>query len=96
MAATSAQQDYVNQQEIERQKQEYVKRGLHNVVSEPYPKQSSTWPREGRQIVAQYNDEAILVYQAYGYDIGKYVVANGKFEGCPAWSPSSKSISQPN
>ena len=31
----------------------------------PYKEINPTWPTKGRHILAQYTDEAVLVYQAY-------------------------------
>lgn len=44
-----------------------------------------TWPKHGKHILAQYDDEVILVYQAYKPSIGHYAAKNKKFEGAPGW-----------
>ena len=46
-----------------------------------YTEQIKNWPTEGRHILADYNQETISVYQAYGYDIANYAVKNQKFGG---------------
>lgn len=47
----------------------------------PYLSQSSTWPKTGRHILAQYDAETIIVYQAYRPEIASYALANGRFGG---------------
>uniref|UniRef100_A0A6B2LFL7 DUF4291 domain-containing protein n=1 Tax=Arcella intermedia TaxID=1963864 RepID=A0A6B2LFL7_9EUKA len=38
--------------------------------------------------MAQYDEEGVIVYQAYNTTIAKYAVENKKFLGCPAFSPT--------
>ena len=52
--------------------------------TEKYSIQKNLWP-SGKNVLAQYNDEAILVYQAYNNEIADYAVQNQKFGG-PHWS----------
>ena len=47
----------------------------------PYLELSKNWPESGRHILAQYDDEAIIVYQAYRPEIGEYAVAHQRFGG---------------
>ncbi|AMV29565.1 hypothetical protein VT84_34540 [Gemmata sp. SH-PL17] len=49
------------------------------LVYEPYAEQVKVWPRDGRHILAQYDDESIVVYQAYNPTIGRYASAHGHF-----------------
>jgi hypothetical protein len=37
---------------------------------EPYCEQAKVWPRHGRHILAQFDAETVIVYQAYRPDIG--------------------------
>ncbi|MEM6737466.1 MAG: DUF4291 domain-containing protein [Bacteroidota bacterium] len=46
---------------------------------EQYIKQVQQWPKEGHQLMAQYNDEEIIVYQAYRKEIGYFAVENQFF-----------------
>ncbi|XP_060603398.1 uncharacterized protein LOC132756358 [Ruditapes philippinarum] len=39
------------------------------------------WPKEGRHILAQYDDKHIVVYQAFCPEIAEFAVENGKFGG---------------
>ena len=39
------------------------------------------WPQTGQHILAQFDDESILVYQAYRASIGQFAVENGRFGG---------------
>ena len=49
--------------------------------TEPYSEQVKVWPKEGRHILAQYDDDTIIVYQAYRPSIGRFAAANGTFGG---------------
>jgi hypothetical protein len=51
------------------------------VKTEKYSIQKDLWPASGRHILAQYNDEAILVYQAYNKRIADEALQNQKFGG---------------
>jgi hypothetical protein len=46
-----------------------------------YLDQKDTWPRSGRHILAQFDDESIVVYQAYNYRIGGFAARYGYFGG---------------
>ena len=52
-----------------------------DLITELYTNQSEKWPRRGRQILAQFDDEAIVVYQAYRPAIGHFAAKNGYFGG---------------
>lgn len=42
---------------------------------QPYLEQSEKeWPREGRHILAQYDEDSVVVYQAYCPEIADYAV----------------------
>jgi hypothetical protein len=47
----------------------------------PYREQEARWPREGRHILAQFDDEGVVVYQAYSPAIGRFAVEHGYFGG---------------
>lgn len=47
----------------------------------PYHDQKNTWPQSGRHILAQYDDENIVVYQAYRPAIGHYAAEHQEFGG---------------
>lgn len=46
-----------------------------------YTDQQARWPQEGRHILAQYDAESIIVYQAYRPAIGLFAVEHGYFGG---------------
>jgi hypothetical protein len=46
-----------------------------------YKEQIGTWPKTGYHIMAQYDDEKIIVYQSYRKEIGEYAVKNQFFGG---------------
>lgn len=49
------------------------------LLLEPYVEQLPHWPRGGRHILAQFDDESVVVYQAYRPEIGRYAAAHGAF-----------------
>jgi hypothetical protein len=50
-----------------------------NLITEAYTEQVKVWPKDGRHILAQFDDETIIVYQAYRPSIGLFAIANGVF-----------------
>ena len=59
------------------------------LVTEPYSEQVNVWPKEGRHILAQYDDNTIIVYQAYHPSIGHYAAEHGTFGGDFSYSRMS-------
>lgn len=53
---------------------------------EPYREAKNIWPGSGRHILAQYDEDSILVYQAYKRSIGTYAAKHKTFVGCPEFS----------
>jgi hypothetical protein len=49
--------------------------------TEPYLEQRHRWPPSGRHILAQYDDESVVVYQAYRPAIGHFAAKHGYFGG---------------
>lgn len=47
----------------------------------PYKQQLNDWPKQGHHIMAQYNDEKIVVYQSYRPEIGNFATQNQFFGG---------------
>ena len=64
------------------------------LVTERYVEQAKVWPKTGRHILAHYDDETIIVYQAYSTEIGRYAAAHGQFGG--EFSYSRMSWIKPN
>jgi hypothetical protein len=64
------------------------------LTTEPYSIQSARWPKSGKHILAQYDDETIVVYQAYNPAIGRLAAANGRFGD--NWSRTRMSWLKPN
>lgn len=52
-----------------------------NIITEPYLMQLACWPERGQHILAQYDDESVIVYQAYGTAIGRFAAKHGYFGG---------------
>jgi hypothetical protein len=46
-----------------------------------YVQQLKRWPQNGRHILAQFDDDTIIVYQAYCPSIGRFAVEKGFFGG---------------
>jgi hypothetical protein len=65
-----------------------------NLVTEPYLVQAARWPNNGRHILAQFDDESVIVYQAYRPAIGQFAAKNGFFGG--AFSLNRMSWIKPN
>jgi len=59
-----------------------------------YTEQLLNWPQNGRHILAQYDDESIVVYQAYSAKIGNFAASKGYFGG--AFSYTRMSWIKPN
>jgi hypothetical protein len=62
--------------------------------TERYNDQVMRWPQEGRHIMAQFDDESIVVYQAYRPAIGSFAAQHGHFGG--EFSYSRMSWIKPN
>lgn len=48
---------------------------------QPYNEQVKQWPSKGRHILAQYDNDSVIVYQAYRPAIGHFAVQHGYFGG---------------
>jgi hypothetical protein len=49
------------------------------LLTEPYVEQAHVWPKEGRHILAQFDRDTIVVYQAYSHAIGRFAAEHGRF-----------------
>ncbi len=49
--------------------------------SESYTNQKARWPTSGRHILAQFDAESVIVYQAYNSAIGQFAAEHGYFGG---------------
>lgn len=65
-----------------------------NLLTENYLEQMKRWPTAGRHVLAQYDEETVIVYQAYRAAIAEYAVQHGRFGG--AFSFSRMSWIKPN
>ena len=52
-----------------------------NLLTEPYLAQTARLPKTGRHIMAQFDDESVIVYQAYRPAIGHFAAQHGYFGG---------------
>jgi hypothetical protein len=48
---------------------------------EPYLQQKEKWPPQGKVIMAQYDADSVVVYQAYRPEIGHFAAEHGYFGG---------------
>ncbi|MCA9720236.1 MAG: DUF4291 domain-containing protein [Myxococcales bacterium] len=67
---------------------------MRTLEFEPYREQRARWPDAGRHILAQFDDESVVVYQAYRPEIGEFAVTHQRFGG--PWSFSRMSWIKPN
>jgi hypothetical protein len=58
-------------------------------IRELHSEQVKVWPKEGRHILAQYDDNTVIVYQAYRPSIGLYAAEHGTFGGDFSYSRMS-------
>jgi hypothetical protein len=54
---------------------------MYELTTEHYLSQLERWPREGKHILAHFDDDAVVVYQAYRPAIGRFAAAHGHFGG---------------
>ncbi len=66
-----------------------------NIPTESYTVQSRRWPTEGEHVLALFDDESIVVYQAYRPSIGRYAIEHGCLGG-PDFSFQRMSWVKPN
>lgn len=50
-----------------------------DLITEPYTTQVERWPASGRHILAQFDAESVIVYQAYNPAIGHFAARHGEF-----------------
>ncbi len=60
---------------------EYRERQEMKLRTEPYLKQLERWPASGRHILAQFDAETMVVYQAYRPTIGLFAARHQRFGG---------------
>lgn len=51
------------------------------ISTQPHPSLTTTWPPEGRHVLAQFDDTTVIVYQAYRPEIGLAAAADGRLGG---------------
>lgn len=68
---------------------------MESLSSELYVEQSKRWPQSGWHILAQFDDDTIVVYQAYRPSIGKHAIDHGVLGG-PEFNYSRMSWIKPN
>lgn len=66
-----------------------------NLQTERYLDQCTRWPKEGRHILAQFDSDSIVVYQAYRPETGRFAVEHGRLGG-PFFGHGRMSWIKPN
>src|SRR5436309_725083 len=51
------------------------------LVTEPYLSQARRWPASGRHVLAQFDADSVVVYQAFRPEIGHFAAEHGYFGG---------------
>jgi hypothetical protein len=54
---------------------------MMNLITESYVAQNVRWPKSGRHVLAQFDNESVVVYQAYNQAIGHWAARHGYFGG---------------
>lgn len=67
---------------------------MTSLCLESFSAQCKRWPTSGRHVLAQFDDEAVVVYQAYRPSIGRFAAEHGYFGG--EFSLSRMSWIKPN
>jgi hypothetical protein len=67
---------------------------MMDLITDRYLDQEARWPRSGRYILAQFDGESVVVYQAYRPAIGHFAAEHGYFGG--EFSLSRMSWIKPN
>ena len=67
---------------------------LTSLRLESYEAQSARWPASGRHVLAQFDDDTVVVYQAYRPSIGRFAAEHGYFGG--EFSPRRMSWIKPS
>jgi len=65
-----------------------------DLAIESWREQQAAWPAQGRHILAQHDDEHVVVYQAYRPAIAEHVVRHQRFGG--PWSLDRMTWIKPN
>jgi Domain of unknown function (DUF4291) len=83
-------------EEDEKKNQGAVAASPHPLPVSRYVEQvANVWPSEGRHILAHYNNDTIVVYQAYRESIARYALEHQQFGG-DDWQWSRMSWIKPN
>lgn len=54
---------------------------MERLITTSYLTQRENWPDEGRHILAQYDEQSVVVYQAFKPTIGRFAATHGFFGG---------------
>ncbi len=54
---------------------------MTKLVLDDHAAQTARWPQHGRHVMAQFDDDSVVVYQAYRPSIGRFAAEHGYFGG---------------
>lgn len=54
---------------------------MNKIITKSFKQQNTAWPQTGKHILAQYDDDTVIVYQAYRKSIGNFASSNQYFGG---------------
>jgi len=57
----------------------FPQRKIMAMIIEPYSEQLKIWPNHGKHILAQFDDETVILYQAYRPETGRFAATHGTF-----------------
>ena len=52
-----------------------------HLITTSYAEQKTRLPKTGRHVIAQFDDQGVVIYQAYRKEIGDFAATNGYFGG---------------
>ena len=64
---------------------------MEDIQTEPYLRAREEWPTEGKHILANFDADSIVVYQAFNNKIADYAVEHNMFTGAPDYNPNRMS-----
>lgn len=68
---------------------------MKHLIYKPYVDEKARWPDRGRVILAQYDEDSIVVYQAFNRQIGHYAAGHGRLDA-PGFDPERMSWIRPS
>lgn len=73
-----------------------MQKEVKELIWEPYEEQKRLWPQTGRHVSAHFDDDSVVVYQAYNKTIASYATEHHKFSDCPGYNEKRMTWIKPN